>query len=36
MTQTDRFFGTVAGTVPIGEFFAPANLARIVGAPAPA
>ena len=34
--QTNRFFGTVAGTVPIVEFFAPANIARIVGAPAPA
>jgi hypothetical protein len=34
--QTNRFFGAVAGTVPITEFFAPTNLARIVGAPAPA
>jgi flavin-dependent dehydrogenase len=30
--QTDRFFGTVVGTVPIPEFFAPANIGRIVGA----
>jgi flavin-dependent dehydrogenase len=28
---TDRFFGVFAGTVPIPEFFAPENLARIVG-----
>ena len=27
--QADRFIGTVAGTVPISEFFAPENLARI-------
>lgn len=30
--QTDRFFGTVAGTVPIPEFFAPENLGRIMEA----
>lgn len=30
--QTDRFFGTMAGTVPIPEFFAPENLGRIMGA----
>ena len=29
--QTDRFFGTFAGTVAASEFFAPANLARIMG-----
>ena len=29
--QTDRFFGTIAGTVSLPEFFAPENLARIVG-----
>jgi 2-polyprenyl-6-methoxyphenol hydroxylase-like FAD-dependent oxidoreductase len=29
--QTDRFFGTVTGTVPIPEFFAPENLGRIIG-----
>ena len=29
--QTDRFFGTVAGTVPIPEFFAPENIGRIMG-----
>jgi flavin-dependent dehydrogenase len=28
--QTNRFFGTIAGTVPIPEFFAPANLERIM------
>jgi 2-polyprenyl-6-methoxyphenol hydroxylase-like FAD-dependent oxidoreductase len=30
--ETSRFLGTVAGTVPIAEFFAPDNLGRIVGA----
>jgi flavin-dependent dehydrogenase len=35
--QTDRFFGTVVGTVPIPEFFAPENLGQIMGgAPAKA
>lgn len=28
--ETDRFFGTFAGTVPAAEFFAPENVARIV------
>jgi hypothetical protein len=32
--QTDRFFGTVTGTVPIADFFAPDNLAKIIGAEA--
>jgi flavin-dependent dehydrogenase len=30
--DTDRFMGTLAGTTPIPEFFAPENLARIVAA----
>jgi 2-polyprenyl-6-methoxyphenol hydroxylase-like FAD-dependent oxidoreductase len=30
--QTDRFMGTVAGTVPIPKFFAPENIGRIMGA----
>jgi flavin-dependent dehydrogenase len=30
--DTDRFLGTIAGTVPIPEFFAPENLGRIVAA----
>jgi flavin-dependent dehydrogenase len=30
--QANRFFGTFAGTVPAADFFAPANIARIVGA----
>jgi 2-polyprenyl-6-methoxyphenol hydroxylase-like FAD-dependent oxidoreductase len=34
--DTDRLFGTIAGTVPAAEFFAPDNLARIVGASASA
>jgi flavin-dependent dehydrogenase len=29
--ETDRFFGTLAGTVPIAEYYAPENLRRIVG-----
>jgi 2-polyprenyl-6-methoxyphenol hydroxylase-like FAD-dependent oxidoreductase len=29
--DTDRFFGTIAGTTPIPQFFDPANLGRIVG-----
>ena len=29
--QTDRFFGTIAGTVPVDEFFSPENVAAIVG-----
>jgi hypothetical protein len=32
--QTSRFFGTLAGTVPIPEFFAPENLGQIMGAAA--
>jgi len=37
--QTDRFLGTIAGSVPIPEFYAPENLGRIMAAaaqPAPA
>jgi flavin-dependent dehydrogenase len=30
--QADRFFGTIAGTVPIPEFFAPENMGRIIRA----
>ncbi len=29
-SDTDRFFGALAGTVPIPDFFAPENLGRIV------
>jgi hypothetical protein len=29
--QTGRFFGTVTGTVSAAEFFAPQNIARIIG-----
>ena len=32
--QTNRFFGTMAGTVPIAEFFAPENVERIIDAAA--
>jgi hypothetical protein len=28
--ETNRFFGTLAGTVPIPEFFAPAHIGRIL------
>jgi 2-polyprenyl-6-methoxyphenol hydroxylase-like FAD-dependent oxidoreductase len=34
--EAGRFFGVIAGTVRPDEFFAPDNLARIVGAPVPA
>jgi flavin-dependent dehydrogenase len=30
--QIDRLFGTIVGTVPIPEFYAPENMARIMGA----
>jgi hypothetical protein len=30
--QTDRFFGTFVGTVPVPEFFSPENIGRIMGA----
>lgn len=33
--QTDRFFGTFAGSVPTAEFFAPENVAQIMGAREP-
>jgi flavin-dependent dehydrogenase len=33
-TETDRFFGTLAGTVPLREFFSPENMRRIIGAAA--
>lgn len=29
--EADRFLGVLAGTVPIGRFFNPAHLARLVG-----
>jgi flavin-dependent dehydrogenase len=29
-TETNRFFGTTAGTVPIPEFFSPENIGRII------
>ncbi len=28
--ETDRFFGTIAGTVPVSEFFAPNSVERIL------
>jgi hypothetical protein len=34
--ETGRFFGTITGTVSAAEFFAPENIARIVGERAPA
>jgi 2-polyprenyl-6-methoxyphenol hydroxylase-like FAD-dependent oxidoreductase len=34
--ETARFFGVISGAVRPDEFFAPDNLARIVGAPVPA
>lgn len=32
--ERNRYFGTLAGTVPIAEYYAPENLRRIVGAAA--
>jgi hypothetical protein len=32
--DTNRFFGTLCGTVPVGEFFAPENLGRIMASAA--
>jgi flavin-dependent dehydrogenase len=32
--QTERFFGVIAGTVPVPEFFAPENIQRIMAAAA--
>ena len=34
--ETNRFFGLMARTVPVAEFFAPENIARIVGGAAEA
>jgi hypothetical protein len=28
--ETDRFLGVIAGTVPVGEFYAPENVRRII------
>jgi len=30
--ETDRYFGVVAGTVPMADFFAPERIARILAA----
>ena len=30
--QTARFFGAIAGTVPVRDFYAPENIERIMGA----
>jgi hypothetical protein len=29
--ETNRFIGTLAGTVPIPEFFSPQNMQRVIG-----
>jgi 2-polyprenyl-6-methoxyphenol hydroxylase-like FAD-dependent oxidoreductase len=29
-TEADRFFGVMAGTVEVDDFYAPANVARII------
>lgn len=34
--ETNRFLGTIAGTVPIPEFFAPENVGRIIAGSSPA
>jgi 2-polyprenyl-6-methoxyphenol hydroxylase-like FAD-dependent oxidoreductase len=31
LAQVSRFLGVLTGTVPVGEFFAPGNLRRVVG-----
>jgi hypothetical protein len=31
--ETNRFIGAIIGTVPIPEFFAPENLARVIRGP---
>jgi flavin-dependent dehydrogenase len=31
-TETDRFFGTLTGAVPIPDFYSPENMQRIIGA----
>ena len=33
--ETSRFFGVLAGSVPVQEFFAPDKLERLIGAPGP-
>jgi flavin-dependent dehydrogenase len=33
--ETDRFFGTLAGTVSVSEFFSPENMQRITGGSVP-
>lgn len=30
-SETDRFFGMLAGTVPVPEFFSPENIQRVIG-----
>jgi 2-polyprenyl-6-methoxyphenol hydroxylase-like FAD-dependent oxidoreductase len=32
-SETNRFFGVLAGTVPVREFFSRENMQRIIGAP---
>ena len=34
--EADRFWGTIAGTVPIPEFYSPQNIKRIVTGAQPA
>jgi len=34
--QTNRFFGTIAGTTAIPEFFSPENTGRIIAGSSPA
>ena len=33
--ETNRFIGTLAGTVSIPEFFSPENMHRVIGATGP-
>lgn len=34
-TETNRYFGTIAGTVPISEFFSAENTGRIIAEGSP-
>jgi len=34
-SETDRFFGMLAGTVPVPEFFSPENMRRVIGTAGP-
>jgi len=31
LSETDRFFGVITGSIPIAEFFSPVNILRLLG-----